>query len=72
MWEAGVDGLSHLKLMDRVELAKNYGWSLDDKAAIITYHPETMSLTSPLEQVEQLIGVWMNIRAFHGYYSVKC
>ena len=52
-----VDRLSHLKLMDRVELAKNYGWSLDDKAAIITYHPETMSLTSPLEQVEELIKV---------------
>ncbi len=52
-----VDRLSHLELMNRVELAKRYGWSLDGKAAIITYHPETMSLNSPLDQVEELIKV---------------
>ena len=50
-----VDKLSRVKLMNRSELAKYYGWDINGKVAIITYHPETMSPTSPLEQVEELI-----------------
>ena len=50
-----VDKLSRVKLMNRSELAKHYGWDINGKVAIITYHPETMSSTSPLEQVEELI-----------------
>ncbi len=52
-----VDKLSCMRLLNRSELAKHYGWDVNCKIAIITYHPESMSSTSPLEQVEELIKV---------------
>ena len=52
-----VDKLSRLRLMDRSELAEHYGWDVNCKIALITYHPETLSSASPLGQVEELIKV---------------
>jgi len=51
-----VDGLNQMHFLDRAHLSKTYGWNLDGKAAIVTYHPETLAARNPEEQVEELLA----------------
>ena len=51
-----VDKLYEMLLLDRVSLCGKFAWDIKDKAAIITFHPETMSALSPVDQVDQLIA----------------
>lgn len=54
----GAIGLDHLlrsKLMTRTELAESLGFPLDDPFFLVTYHPETLSTSSPLESFKQML-----------------
>ena len=51
-----IDKLHDMLLLDRATLCDKFEWYITDKAVIITFHPETMSALSPVDQVDQLIA----------------
>jgi GDP/UDP-N,N'-diacetylbacillosamine 2-epimerase (hydrolysing) len=52
----GVDAISNLELLDVDELQTSLGIPFRDKRILVTYHPETLSFLSGLQQVEILLA----------------
>ncbi len=53
---AGLDALERLPLMSRDELATSLGFTVDPHFFLITYHPVTLSTTSPVAAVSALLA----------------
>jgi len=61
----GLDNLYKLKLMDRNQLEEFLGCSLNEKTAMVTYHPVTLEKEPPARQVQVLMNalLTLNIQA---------
>lgn len=53
----GVENVLNLELLSREELAKNLNFELDDKYAVMTYHPVTLEQQNIEQQVDNLLTV---------------
>jgi GDP/UDP-N,N'-diacetylbacillosamine 2-epimerase (hydrolysing) len=52
----GVDAVSKLDFASKVEIEKYIGKKFSSKNLLVTYHPETISEKSPLEQIKILLS----------------
>lgn len=62
-----LDRLSKIQLKSRAELENEIGLKIGELAAIVTFHPETLSHVTPEVQVDELISA---LRDFPDLYSV--
>ena len=62
-----LDRLSKIQLKSRAELESEIGLKIGDPAAIVTFHPETLSNVAPEVQVDELISA---LRHFPELYAV--
>ena len=62
-----LDRLSKIQLKGRAELESEIGLEIGDLAAIVTFHPETLSQVAPEVQVDELISA---LRDFPELYAV--
>lgn len=53
----GVENVLNLELLSREELTKNLNFELDDKYAVMTYHPVTLEQQNIEQQVDNLLTV---------------
>jgi GDP/UDP-N,N'-diacetylbacillosamine 2-epimerase (hydrolysing) len=51
----GVDAIQGLKLLSKEEVEKKLGMKFGAKNLLVTYHPETISKKSPIEQIQVLL-----------------
>lgn len=51
----GLDNIRSLKLLDKQSLEKQIGFKIDDKTAIVTFHPSTLEKGQAIFQVTNLI-----------------
>ena len=52
----GVDAIQGLNLLSKEEVEKKLGMKFGAKNLLVTYHPETISKKSPIEQIQVLLG----------------
>lgn len=55
---AGIDNIVRLKLLSLQDLEKQINFSLDKKFFLVTYHPETLTGKSPVEDLKTLFAVF--------------
>ncbi|MCB1099202.1 MAG: UDP-N-acetylglucosamine 2-epimerase (hydrolyzing) [Verrucomicrobiae bacterium] len=53
----GVDAIQRMTLLTRESLEESLGYSLGSKNLLITFHPVTLELESPANQMEELLTV---------------
>jgi len=51
----GLDNLFKLKLLSKIELAKKLGLDLNNKTALVTFHPETLETGDPTIHIRNLL-----------------
>lgn len=65
VFQVGAPGLDHLErmdLMDREAFEQSIDFELGERSCIVTYHPVTLSDTSPEEPFRELLGALDDVR----------
>ncbi len=52
----GIDNILSLSLPSKKELEESLGWSFGDKTALFTYHPETLSGSTPKSEIDEILN----------------
>lgn len=53
----GIDNIKNFSLLSKSKLEKEIGWKFQEKTALFTYHPETLSKTSPQNDLDSILKI---------------
>lgn len=51
----GLDGLHKMELFSKAELEAEVDWKIDEKTALVTFHPETLEKRSATEEIDIVV-----------------
>jgi len=58
----GLDGIKQLKLLSKKEFENSIDFKLSKRSLLVTYHPQTLSLSTPKEQFRELLNALSRLK----------